>query len=434
MSHARLAMVAMAVLAGVGALACSGSGTSAGPERPAPSHVEGAVAESSLATVHLSPEAAARLALRTATVTRAVVPSTRLVGGEVLVPPGRSVVLTAPVAGIVRFASGGDARVPGAPVPGAPVPGAPVPGARVPGAPVPGAPVPGAPVPGARVRAGEVLVHVAPITVIERDVRARAARDVAAARAALAPAQARVDRLTSLTEERATSARLVEEATAARDLAQADLSAAEARARATRAHPLVADVSITVRAPFDGVVRACTVVEGQGVAAGAALFELVAVEALEVRVPVYAGDLSRLDRSAAALVRPLGASADTTPLVATPLEGPPTADLLGGTVDRYYALAAESSLEVGERVLVELPLALEEAARSVPAGALVLDASGASWVYVCGTDEHSFVRTRIDPIRTAGDQVIFARGPAEGVCVLSEGAADVFGAEFPPGH
>lgn len=377
-------------------LAC-GSGSSPAPHE-APAHVENAVPESALATVSFTAEAMARLGIATTTVESGAAPAIRLVGGEVTVPPGRSVTITAPIAGVVS-----------------------VPGRE------------SLPRPGARVGEGETLVRLVPITLLDRDARARAEREVAIARAALAPAEARLARLETLAADRATSVRLVEEATAARDVAHAEMAAAEARARATLQRPLMADVSMTVRAPFAGIVRALPVGEGQAVAAGSVLVELLAADALQVRVPVYAGDLARLDAAAAAGVRPLGARDDTAASWASPTVGPPTSDPIASTVDRFYSLSADATFAVGERVLVSLPLLQEETARRVPTSAIVIDASGASWVYVCA-GERAFVRTRLDPIRVAGDHTVFARGPAAGTCVVSVGAADVFGSEFAPGH
>ncbi|MFN7696624.1 MAG: efflux RND transporter periplasmic adaptor subunit [Deltaproteobacteria bacterium] len=385
----------------VGLITGCGSTTSPAPHE-APAHVENAIPESGLATVHFTAEAMRRLAIATSTVEANISPAERLVGGEVTVPPGQSITVTAPVAGVVSVAAG--ARLP---------------------------------IPGAHVQAGETLARLVPITLLDRDARARAEREVPIARAALVPAEARLTRLETLTTERATSARLVEEATATRDVAQAELDAAEARALATRRRPLMADVAMTVRAPFAGIVRACAVAPDQAVAAGSVMFELVAAEALQVRVAVYAGDLPRLDASMPARVRPLGAASDAGALEAQPVGGPPTSDPFASTVDRFYALPDDARFSVGERVLVGLSFAFEEQGRTVPRAAIVLDASGASWVYVCAGDpgdERAFVRTRIDPIRSVGDRVVFSRGPAVGTCIVTEGAADVFGSEFAPGH
>ena len=68
---------------------------------PPPAKVEGAKPETELATVTLTPEAEQRLGLTFAPVERRAVPHVRTVGGIVEAPPGRSLPITAPLAGTV---------------------------------------------------------------------------------------------------------------------------------------------------------------------------------------------------------------------------------------------------------------------------------------------------------------------------------------------
>src|SRR5690606_2365729 len=116
----------------------------------------------------------------------------------------------------------------------------------------------------------------------------------AAAEANLSVLQMRVARNETLVAEHAGSSRALEEATAARDIAAADAEAARARADNLERAPLLSDVGLVVRAPSDGVVRSLFLAEGQIVPGGAPLLEIAAVDALQVRVPVYSGDLGRL--------------------------------------------------------------------------------------------------------------------------------------------
>lgn len=368
-----------------------GASESGGAHADPPAHVEHPEPESDLAVVHLSQDAMRRLAIETGAVGEADVRATRLVGGEVIVPPGRIVAVTAPVAGTIRTSL----------------------------------------MPGARVSRGDILLRLVPIAPVDRDVRARADREVSATRAQAEMAEARVTRVESLMAERAGSQRLLDEAIAARDIARADVAQAEARARTTRSTPLLADVSMTVRAPGDGLVRALSAVSGQAVAAGAAILEIVEVDALQVRVPVYSGDLGRLDPEASASVERL--SGHEAPVSASPVAAPPTADVLGGTVDRYFALDPTAVFSLGERVVVQLALREEATARVVPHGSVVYDAQGGAWVYAC-EGENAFRRMRIDPVRVSGDQMVISSGPPVGTCVASVGAAEIFGSEFPPGH
>jgi len=371
---------------------------SACESKPAPSHAAASevthpIAETALPVVRLSAEAISRLRIETTTVRQGSVPRTRLVGGEVVVPPGRTVTITAPVAGEVHFV----ATVP--------------------------------PMPGATVQRGASLLRLTAIAPADRDTRARVAREVSAAEANLAALELRVTRNQTLVDQGAGSTRVLEEATAARDVAQADLAAARARAATLSRDPLLSDVAMLVRAPASGVIRLLSVAEGQTVAAGAPLFEIVGVEALQVRVPVYSGDIGRIDARALARVRRNG---ETHVVEARFVPGPPTAEPDRGTVDRYVGLAADAGFVPGERVLVELPFQDTTTALVLPASAVVLDAWGGAWVYRC-EGEH-FTRARVDPARRAGDDMVLAHGPPVGSCVVSVGAVELFGAEFPPGH
>jgi hypothetical protein len=391
------------------ALSCACSSPSQ-PRAPAPpALVESPITERELSIVRLSRAAARRLGVTRAQVEPSHEPAVRLSGGEVIVPPGSTLLVTAPVSGELRRVnvaargSAGERKKEERPV-----------------------------APGALVKRGDVLLTLVPFAPVDRDVRARAEREVAASAAQLAAAEARVTRLSQLGAERSVSRRAYEDAVAGRDILRADVHAAEARAQGLRATPLLADVALPIKAPCDGVLRALSVAPGQAVSAGAALFEVVEVAALQVRVPVYAGDLGRLAPLATAHVRALSATVDQT-FVAPAVQGPPTAAPERATVDRYFALAEDAPFVPGERVLVELPLLLEQAGRSVPRTSVIYDAAGAGWVYACAGDD-AYQRARIDPIRLLGERLVFERGPELGACVASVGAAELFGSEFEPGH
>src|SRR3954447_15716933 len=58
--------------------------------------------EDQAATVVLTPESEAKLAVKLAKVERKSVPRARVFGGEVVVPPGKSLVVSAPLAGTLK--------------------------------------------------------------------------------------------------------------------------------------------------------------------------------------------------------------------------------------------------------------------------------------------------------------------------------------------
>src|SRR3954470_24000951 len=83
---------------------------------PAASKVEKLPGEADLTTIHLVEEAERNLRIATATVERKPVARVRTYGGEVIVPPGRAVTVSAPVSGTVLPPAGKRPPVPGAPV------------------------------------------------------------------------------------------------------------------------------------------------------------------------------------------------------------------------------------------------------------------------------------------------------------------------------
>lgn len=387
-------MKIVALLSSLCLLAC-GRSPATTHASPAPSRVESPIAEADLATVRLTKDAESRLGIVRAKVESAPASDSRLVSGEIIIPPGRTMTVTAPVGGVVRLNTELTR-------------------------------------PGSVVERGAIIVRLVPLAPVDRDVRARADREVSAANAQLEATEARLSRLISLQAEGASSQRLIEEGTAARNIARADLQAAQTRSKSMKENPLLSDVVLTVRAPETGVVRSVSVALDQAVAAGAPLLEIAAVDALQVRVPVYAGDLGSLDLQRDARVRGLGMRIETS-LAATPVAGPPTADPDRATVDRYFALPAGALFAPGERVLVELPSNQPREALTLPIASLLRDAEGGAWVYVC-EGELAFRRSRVDPLRRVGDRFEFTRGPELGACVASTGASDLFGTEFEPGH
>jgi RND family efflux transporter MFP subunit len=348
----------------------------------APARVANAVKETDFTSVTLSPQAEARLAIETGAVEEREVRQARVVGGEVVAPPGRGVIVAAPLAGTVL----------------APASGA-------------------VPTPGVRVARGQAILRLRPLP---------GAVDLAAAQERLEVARARARRAEQLLEAGATSERAVEDA-------RAELAAAESTARALAP---TADTGagglLVLASPDDGVMGAVRVAPGQSVAAATPLFDVVPRDQLWVRVPVYVGDLGAVDAAAGAVIRALGAPPGTRGRTARPVQGPPTADPLAATSDLFFAVAnADGSLRPGERVEVELRLRQPEAVRVVPWSAVVYDVDGGTWVYEA-TAAHVFARRRVEVRRVDGSLAVLSGGPAPGTRVVSQGAAELFGTEL--GH
>ncbi len=223
--------------------------------------------------------------------------------------------------------------------------------------------------------------------------------EIARTRAQLGLARIAYDRAAALVREEAGSVR-------ARDEAAAALAAARAAADAATAQRRLL---------------------------GPAIRSLANQSTLWVRVPVFGSDVGAVERGRAAMIRLLGDRGAAR--AARPVQAPPSANAVAGTVDLYFALDnRDRAYRVGQRVGVTLPIAGGTTdCLSVPTSAIVRDIYGGEWVYA-KTAPDSFVRQRIEVASTQGDRAILSRGLASGAEVVTAGAAELFGTEFGVAH
>jgi RND family efflux transporter MFP subunit len=385
----------LAPIAAFGALlaGCGGDEAPAVPAKPA--SVNAPVKEAQLTTVTLTPEAEKRLAVVTEPVERRTVPRTRVLGGEIAAPSGASLAITAPIAGTLQ------------------------------------AP-PAVPIAGSAVSRGQMLFRLMPIQPSERDATVdaqQAAETASARREALA---LKVQRAERLVKDGAGSRRALEEAQAELAVAEADLKAARDRiALATRSG--TSQGGVVLESPDTAIVQDVHVREGQAVAAGAPLIDLVRLATVWVRVPVYAGEAASIDASAPAQVLLLGEAPDAEGVLARPIPAPPSADAATAGVDLFYAMAnLNERFRPGERVAVRLPRRESDTGLVVPKAALLHDAYGGTWVYVA-REPLVYSRQRVVVTDVSGPFAVLSQGPAEGMRVVTDGAAELFGVEFGAG-
>ena len=373
--------------------ACGGSSGSQPAGKTAPAaKVDSPKPESELASVTLSPEAQKHLAIKTMKASVAPVSLTRTVGAEAMVPPGKSVVVTAPIAGIL---SAGRAAAIG---------------------------------PVAR---GDVIFEIMPLQATERDVRAEAERAVKEADAHLTQVTQRAQRLEQLLKEGSASVRAVEDAQAERTVAAAQADAARKRLESIDKVSVGARGEMALRAPFDGLITALRAAAGQTVAAGTAVAEMSQTNNLWLRAAVYAGDLPSLDMSQPVLVARLGQETTGPWRQVTPVTGPPVANASAASVDLYFNLPDDRTapMRPGERVALRLPLKATDRALVVPQSAVVYDVNGGTWVYEQrGPSQYS--RRRVELGGPAGTNVIVVRGITDGMTIVAVGAAELYGTEF----
>ena len=359
-----------------------------------PATVSQPKAETDLTTVTLSPEAIRRLGIETEVVRVQDAAATRTVGGDIVVPEGRRVQVTAPVAGTLVSAI-----------------------ARA----------------GTTVAEGAALFRIAPLNPAERDQSAEARRAVEAAQAEEHVARQRVQRLEQLLKDGATSMRAVEEARAQLEVAVAGLNAARERLTGIGQTTVGSQGDVTIRAPFAGTILSVSAAEGQTVSASAPLAEIAQVTTLWVKVPLYAGDAAAVDAATPAAVTTLGSPRSPRPAVR--ITAPPTANPTAASIDLFYEVkgTGETPLRPGERVTVQLPLKTTERGLVVSDRAVLYDISGGTWVYE-DRGAGVFARRRIEVARHTGSLAVIARGIEPGTKVVTAGAAELFGTEFGAGH
>ena len=363
----------------------------AAPAAPAPAaKVANPTTEAALASITLSPEAEKRLAITLAPVERRAVPNGRLVAGEVIVPPGGSIDVTAPVAGTLA-----------------------------------GTPL----TPGRTVRQGEPLIRIVPLLAGTADLRINAERDVAAARAALDAVQRRAERAEILLKDGSGSRRAAEEARADLATAQATFQAASERLAIANRSGVSLSNELVVQSPISGIVELVSAQPGQTVAASAPIAKISRVDRLWIRTPVYSGDLRNLDADQGASILRLGEPADSGGLPARRVAAPPSATASASAIDLMFEVPGSSTLSPGERVNVRLNGKGTETAIVVPHGALLHDIHGGTWVYV-KSGAHVYSRRRVEVQDIVNNLVVLTRGPEVNTPVVTNGAAELYGVEF----
>lgn len=360
------------------------------PPPPAASKPPAVVAkEGDLLTVTLTKDAEERLGIRTADAELKRIPRVRQLGGTTEIPPGLSVVVSAPLAGTL--------------------------GVEMPQA-------------GKPVAAGSTVFTLSPYLTAESKASLAASQIEADGALATAKVQAdagkvEVDRAERLLADKAGSQKAVDEAKARREGALAAYKAAQARrdvlaaALSGRLDPL------PLASPIDGTLRRLHAAAGQRVNAGAPLFEVAAYDRLWVRVPVYVGDLPGIDATKKIAIDGLEAA---------PMAAPPSADPLTATGDLVYAVDnSKGGLRPGQKVTVPLPLKSDEDSLVLPASAIVHDLQGGAWVYE-RVAEQKFVRRRVSVRHVTDGLAALASGPKAGAKVVVAGALEIYGIEF--GH
>ena len=401
------------------AIAGCNQGKDSKPKSEKPAKVEAHPNESDIFRIVLTAKAEQRLQISTVAVQRKSVPWQRSLGGDIMIPDGNRISVTAPLTGTLS-SIGANSSV----------------------------------VAGQEVAENEPLWTLSPILRPEQEVPTAAERvQMANARASLVSqqiqaagdekqAQAQVDgvqiafdRARQLLADKAGSRRQVDEAEATLNVAKKRLEAARQRRKLLDKLTLEAETgkvpTITISAPRSGLIQTVSAQPGQVVSAGTPLFEIVDLSRMWVRVPVYAGLVQEINRSADVAVGPLSGNGKS--ISASAVIAPPTATALSASIDLYYEVEnADGRFRPGERVAVDIPLNRQDESLVIPRAAVLRDIHGTGWVYV-KTGEHEFRRERVSVAFNTEDLAVLSLGPDVGTPVVVDGAAELFGTEFGAG-
>ena len=359
--------------------------------------VANAVEESTLSTVTLSPKAEKRLGIETSPVEYKELPGSLELGGEIIPVPGSKARVSAPVPGIVLDSTSG--KVPPA---------------------------------GKFVKKGEEILRL--LMLPPESELLGAQEEVAVRKEELHVAQAKAERSKQLLASKAISEKANEEAQAELTRAKASLSIAQARLDLLSGKDLDRAAgslsTLVLESPVDGVLERIFVAPGQTVPAAMALFEVASLKPVWIRVPVYIGELDKIDLQKDANVMPLGENQGKKFIQAIPVQGPPLSDARSASADLYFEISnSERLFRIGQKVSVSLLRKAPEESLVIPWSAILYDMNGGIWVYV-KVSPQVYSRRRVEVSHIVDDFVVLIRGVNAGDQVVTAGAAEIFGTEF----
>jgi cobalt-zinc-cadmium efflux system membrane fusion protein len=366
-------------------------------ESQMPAKVANAVEESALTTVTLSTKAEERLGIEISPVEYKKLPGSLELGGEIISVPGSDARVSAPVPGIVLHPTSG--KIPTA---------------------------------GKSVKKGEAILRL--LMLPPESGLLGAQEEVAVRKEELNVAQAKADRSKQLLASKAISEKAYEEVQAELARSKASLNIAEARLDLLSGKDLDAAAeslsTLVLESPVDGVLQRIFVAPGQTVPASTAMFEVASLKPVWVRVPVYVGDLDKIDHQKDANIILLGENRGETFIHASPVQGPPISDASSASADLFFEISNNGRLfRIGQKVRVSLLRKVPEESLVLPWSAILYDMNGGIWVYV-KVSPQLYSRRRVEVSHIVDDFAVLTRGVNAGDEVVTAGAVEIFGTEF----
>ena len=389
--------IQLVLLAGLLIFVSCGKGTTETQKTSPPAKVENAIEESELSTVKLTEQAEQRLGVEILTAEKRSMPASLNIGGEIMAPPGREAKVAAPVAGTILAAEGG--RVPRA---------------------------------GQRVKKGEQILRLLFLPQGTELVGAR--EEVTVKREQYEVALSKAERAKQLLVTQAISEKANEDVQVELTRAKAALKAAEARLNLLNGKDMnTAEEGLStlvLESPVEGVLQRLFVVQGQTVPASTLLFEVTSLSPVWVRVPVYVGDLEKVDLEQEAVIKTFAREQPATFYNAKAVQGPPLSDADSASADLYFELEnADRLLRIGQKVNVILMQKSSSESLIVPTSAILYDIDGGTWVYHRIAPQ-TYSRLRVEISHMVGEYAVLIRGLEEGDEVVTEAVAEIYGTEF----
>ncbi|MGB8193291.1 MAG: efflux RND transporter periplasmic adaptor subunit, partial [Chitinophagaceae bacterium] len=362
-------------------------------KKESPSKQSNPVKESELNQITLTDKAVERLGIQTAEVVSTSVTNSRMFSGEIVAVPGKTITVTAPVAGTL-LPSGKSISA------------------------------------GQQVSKGQSIYRLL-ILPSEKDLIS-AQEEVAQREVQYNTVLEKVKRTTRMYEEKSGSLRAKQEAEAELAGVTAQLRVAKGRVELLRGNPSAATSrlsTLNMEAPISGTVINVFSSPQQVLSAGAPILDIVSLNPVWVKVPLYAGDEGRIQKGGNATVKGLSEGHDNA-VMARSVTGPQTSNALATSIDLYYEMDnSKGNFRPGQKVSVTLPFSGSVSGIVVPYSAIVYDIHGGTWVYT-NPSPNVFVRQRVELKTVTGETAVLNRGPATGTKVVTVGAAELFGTEF----
>ena len=361
-----------------------------------PAQIENPVEETMLTTITLTEKAVQRLGIETDVAELKNLPGIVKSGGEVIAVPGHEAVVTAPISGTVFFAENNVSISAGMVV-----------------------------------KKGQDIMRLSVMPSGNDLFLAR--EDMGAKETDYRVLLDKYRRSEQLLAEKAISEKAFQAVEAELANVQAALNSAKARLQVLDGSMNSTEgnlATLSIQSPIDGILQKISVASGQRITMSTPLFAVSGQNPVWIRVPVYVGDLQKIDMNRPAILHPMGDTVPGEMISVSPVQGPPLSDPVNASSELFFEVNNENRrFRIGDKVMVSLPKKTSGENIVIPFSAVVYDMHGGSWLYV-KLSTLTYNRRRIEISHVIGSDAVIARGVIAGEEVVTAGVAELYGTEF----